>query len=44
MDPISFLIGLVVGAAVGAWGYRYALKRDPDALEDLAKEIRRRSP
>jgi hypothetical protein len=44
MDPISFLIGVVVGVAIGAWGYRYALKRDPDALEDLAKEIRRRSP
>lgn len=44
MDPISVLVGLVVGVAIGAWGYRYAMKRDPEALEALAKEIRRRSP
>lgn len=35
---IGFVIGLVVGAAVGAWGYRYMLKRDPEAVERLADE------
>lgn len=44
MDPISLLIGIVVGGAIGAWGYRFVLKKDPEALEDLAKEIKRRSP
>lgn len=40
MEPISFLIGLVVGVALGAWGYRYMLKRDPDAIERLAAQAR----
>jgi len=43
MDPISLLIGIVVGVAIGFWASRYLTKRDPEALEALAKEIRRRS-
>ena len=42
MDLFSVLFGVVIGAIIGAWGYRYALKRDPDAVEELAKEIKRR--
>lgn len=42
MDLFNVFLGLVIGVAIGAWGYRYALKRDPDAVEELAKEIKRR--
>jgi len=37
---IELVIGLVIGAGVGAWGYRYLLKRDPEALERLAAQAR----
>lgn len=37
---IELIIGLVIGAGVGAWGYRYMLKRDPDAIERLAAQAR----
>lgn len=30
----------VLGVAVGAWGYRYMLKRDPAKLEEWADQIR----
>lgn len=40
MDIISVVIGLVVGVAIGAWGYRYTLKRDPGAIERLAAQAR----
>ena len=38
---IEVIIALVVGVALGAWGYRYMLKRDPDAIERLAAQARR---
>lgn len=38
---MELLIGFVIGAAVGAWGYRYLLKRDPARLEALADKLRR---
>ncbi len=38
---MELLIGFVIGAAVGAWGYRYSLKRWPERLERLAEQIRR---
>lgn len=31
----------VVGIGAGAWGYRYALKKDPEALERLAQAAKR---
>jgi len=37
---IGFIIGVIVGAAVGAWGYRYSLKKRPDAVERIAAEIK----
>ncbi|MCZ2099115.1 MAG: YhcB family protein [Anaerolineae bacterium] len=37
---IEVIIALVVGVALGAWGYRYMLKRDPDAIERLAAQAR----
>ena len=38
---IEVIIALVVGVALGAWGYRYMLKRNPDAIERLAAQARR---
>ena len=37
---IEIALALVVGVAIGAWGYRYMLKRDPDAIERLAAQAR----
>jgi hypothetical protein len=37
---IEFCAGLLLGVAVGAWAYRYALRRDPDKLEEIAAAIR----
>lgn len=37
---IEVIIALVVGVALGARGYRYMLKRDPDAIERLAAQAR----
>ena len=37
IEALAFLIGVAFGAA----GYRYMLKRDPEALEHWAAEIRR---
>jgi len=37
---MELLIGFVIGAAVGAWGYRYILKRSPEAIERLAAQAR----
>lgn len=37
---IEFVIGLLLGAAVGAWGYRYSLKKRPDTVAKLAEQIR----
>lgn len=37
---IELVIGLVIGAGVGAWGYRYILKRSPEAIERLAAQAR----
>lgn len=37
IEALAFLVGLGLGAA----GYRYMLKRDPEALEHWASEIRR---
>ena len=31
---------LVVGVGLGAYGYRYWLKRDPEALESWAKKLK----
>lgn len=36
VDAAIFLFG----AAVGAWGYRYLLKRDPETLEEWARKAR----
>jgi len=33
-------LAFVAGAAVGAWGYRYWLKRDPERLEAWAKRLK----
>jgi len=41
---IEAILGVLIGFAAGMMTYRRMLKRDPDALEDLAKEIKRRSP
>lgn len=38
--PLLFLIALPLGIAVGAWGYRYLLKRNPSAIERLAAQAR----
>lgn len=40
MELIPIVIALLVGAAGGAAGYRYWLKRDPEALEALAAKIK----
>lgn len=37
---IELVIGLVIGAGVGAMFYRRMLKRDPEALERLAAQAR----
>ena len=33
-----FLVGMFAGAAVGAWFYRWMLKRNPAKLEQWAQE------
>lgn len=33
-------LALLIGVAVGAWGYRYWLKRDPERLEAWAKRLK----
>lgn len=38
---IEVIIALVVGVALGAWGYRRLLKRSPEAVERLAAQARR---
>lgn len=43
-EMIGYLVSAAIGFAAGMMTYRRMLKRDPDGLEDLAKEIRRRSP
>jgi len=40
MELIQFVAGLVIGAGAGAWGYRYILKRSPEAIERLAAQAR----
>ena len=36
----GIIIGLVVGLAFGAMGYRYLLKRNPAAVERMAAQVR----
>lgn len=36
---VGIVIGLAAGFAVGAWWYRYTLKRDPAKLERFAQQI-----
>lgn len=36
-------IGLVVGIGLGAMGYRYLLKRDPEKLEEWAQQIKNKT-
>lgn len=43
MDLITLAIGAAVGLFVGAAGYRYMLKRDPERLEAWAREIKART-
>lgn len=43
LELIGYVGAMLVGVAAGVWGYRYALKRDPEALERLAREIRDRT-
>ncbi len=33
-------LAFAAGVAVGAWGYRYWLKRDPERLEAWAKRLK----
>lgn len=40
MDIILFLAGLLIGVGSGAWGYRYLLRRNPEAIERLAAQVR----
>ena len=40
IDFITFLATFVIGAAWGAWVYRYLLKRDPETLEEWARKAR----
>jgi hypothetical protein len=35
------VLAFLAGVAIGVVGYRYMLKRDPEALEHWASEIRR---
>ncbi len=38
----EFLFGaLIVGPAIGAWGYRYYLKKNPEQLEAWAQKLKR---
>ena len=37
---VLLVIAFLVGAALGASGYRYFLKRDPVRLEQWADEVR----
>lgn len=37
LQIIGYVLVFVVGAAAGAWGYRYTLKRDPEKLEAWAR-------
>lgn len=37
---IEIAIAFGLGVAVGAWGYRYSLKKRPDAVERIAAEIK----
>lgn len=43
MELIMFLAGCAAGLFVGAAGYRYMLKRDPDKLEEWARVIREKT-
>lgn len=40
MDLIGLIVGLVIGVAAGATGYRYLLKRRPEMIERLAAQAR----
>lgn len=41
MELIPLVVVLLLGVAIGAWAYRYALKRSPEAVERLAAQARR---
>lgn len=41
MDLMILVIAFGVGFGTGAWAYRYLLKRDPAALEEIADKLRR---
>lgn len=43
MDLITLGLGFAGGLFVGAAGYRYLLKRDPEKLEAWAREIKSRT-
>lgn len=43
MDLITLAIGIAVGLFVGAAGYRFMLKRNPEQLEAWAREIKART-
>lgn len=43
MDLIALLVGAAGGLFVGAAGYRYMLKRNPEKLEAWAREIKART-
>lgn len=43
MELIFIAAALVVGIGLGAMGYRYMLKRDPEKLEEWAKLIREKT-
>ncbi len=40
MDILLYIIVFVAGAGLGAAGYRYNLKRNPERLEGWARSIK----
>lgn len=40
MDLIGLIVGLLIGVAAGAMGYRYILRKNPEMIERLAAQAR----
>lgn len=41
LQILGYFLAFIVGAGLGASGYRYMLKRDPERLEALAAQAKR---
>lgn len=41
MEIVFLVVGVLVGAAAGAWSYRYLLRKNPAAIDRLAEEARK---